>query len=404
MSLVNPELQKERAEFNLAIFVVATLAYNLITLTVNMVMGIFLPNTPIDTVLCLLIYLYLLFRALPTMIKRISVKDFIFILLIAVLILLSMLKEENFSYIFDSLSLFPKVILYYFVGRSVLNDSYIEKLMFKATPYVIFASFILFFLIALFAETQNEDNMSLAYYLLPFTIFSAFKMIKVKEKRLFNIAVFIGALFLQIWTGTRGPLICLFVAMALYILINPGRARTKFLFALIVVAVIAFLSSNIFTELMQDLSAYLGKIGVSNRIVDKFLEEELLDTSGRDNIAEKILLAIKESPLFGYGFFGDRAFLNGQYCHNIFYEFLINFGILFGGIMFISLVGLLVVSLFRRKENPALFLMLLCAGFVKLFLSSSYIIEPMFFMLLGTTFRKNNAKQDTIKPRSRKCC
>ena len=42
MSLVLKGREKERVEFNLALFVVATLSYNLITLAVNLFVGFFL--------------------------------------------------------------------------------------------------------------------------------------------------------------------------------------------------------------------------------------------------------------------------------------------------------------------------------------------------------------------------
>ena len=400
MSLVFQDCEKEKAKYNLAIFVIATLAYNLIALVVNTVVGVFIPNTPIDTALCLLVYFYLLLRALPTIIKRITANDLIFILATAAVLSLSMLTGDNFGYIIDALSVFPQVFLYYFLGKSILNDDYIEKLMFKATPYVILLSFALFFFNIIFSKTQNEDNMSLAYYLLPFSIFSAFKMVRVKENRLCNISVFIGALFLQVWTGTRGPLLCLFCALTLYILVTPNKKSTKISFALIMACLLVFLSSNMFFDFMKNVSIFLEEKGVSNRIVDKFLQEELLDASGRDNITEKILVAIKEGPAFGYGLFGDRALLNGSYCHNIFYELLVNFGVLIGGALFITLVISLATSLFRTKVNSAFYTMLLCAGFIKLFLSSSYIIDPMFFMLLGALFSTGNAKKDAFYSRS----
>ena len=388
MSIVLREREKERAEFNLVLFVVATLSYNLISLAVNLFVGFFLPNTPIDTVFCLLVYFYLLFRALPVMIERISGKDLVFVATIVLLLLLSMLREDNFTYIYSSLPIFPKLFLYYFIGRSVWNDQYVEKVFFKATPYIIAVSFVIFVLTSVFAKNENEDNMSLAYFLLPFSIFSALKMIKFKEKRIFNILVFIGALFLQIWTGTRGPLLCLLLAIVIYLFVQPNKSAIKFFFILILLIAVIFMSSNLFTEIVQDISISLEQKGKSNRIVNKFLKEELFSSSGRDSIIENIVLAIEERPFLGYGLFSDRAVLNGSYCHNIFFELLINFGIVIGGVLFVFLVYWLAISLFRRRENSALFLMLTCVGFVKLFLSSSYIIDPMFFLLLGAAFTK----------------
>ena len=388
MSFVLKKREKEKAEFDLAIFVVATLSFNLITLPINLLVGLFVSKTSLDTAFCLLIYFYLFLRALPTIISRVSKRDLIFVLVLTMLFLVSMLSKGNFYYIINSISIFPILILNYFVGRSISNDSYIEKIVFKATPYIILVSFVTFFLTTSFAETQNEDNMGFAYLLLPFSIFSAFRMIKIKEKKILNVLVFIGALFLQIWTGTRGPLLCLITAIIVFIILNPGRASNKIVWALILIALMAFLSSNAFIDVVEKIANYLEKIGFSNRIVDYILQGQISDSSGREFLTERMFLAIEENPLFGYGLFGDRVILDGHYCHNIFMEFLINFGILFGSVLFVSLVVLLLVSLVRRKENSAMILMLICSGFVKLFLSNSYIIEPLFFMLLGVAFTK----------------
>ena len=112
MSLVIQEHGREKADRNIALLVAATLSYNIITLAVNLIMGIFLPNTPIDTVLCLGVYAYFLIRALPALFARATSKDVIFILVFALLIAVSMLKESSYDYVIESLAVFPRVILY----------------------------------------------------------------------------------------------------------------------------------------------------------------------------------------------------------------------------------------------------------------------------------------------------
>jgi hypothetical protein len=55
----------------------------------------------------------------------------------------------------------------------------------------------------------------------------------------------------------------------------------------------------------------------------------LLDDNGRASIAEKALHYISDSIMTGNGMLSDR-YLIGTYCHNIFLEILIDFGIVIG--------------------------------------------------------------------------
>lgn len=396
MSLTIQEQGRGKSDIHISLLVAATLSYNLITLAVNLLTSFFIGSTSIDTVVCLGIYAYFIVRAIPSLFSRASKKDIIFVLAFVLLILVSMLRENNFAAIVGALSIFPRVFLYYFIGRAILNDEHVEKVLFKFAPYVVLVTFVSYFVLAFLTSSQDEDNMSLAYYLLPFTIISAYKMIKQKEYRIISIIVFIGAMFLQIWTGTRGPLLCIFIAMILFVLLNPGRIAPKAIITAILVAGVVLLSSNLFVKWMEELQVYLEGRGATNRIVEKFLEEEFLNSSGRDSLNEKTFAAIGNRMLSGYGLFADRELLGGQYCHNIFLEFIINYGVVIGGAAFIALLVVLFFALRRRKAMPTLFLMLICAGFVKLFVSSSYLIEPMFFMLLGAAFTKPQPDSEVI--------
>lgn len=396
MSLVIQEQDNKRSDLNVSLLVAATLSYNLITLAVNLLTSLFIGSTSIDTVVCLAVYAYFLVRAIPSLFSRASKKDIIFVVAFLLLLLVSMLRDTNFSAIVGSISVFPQIILYYFIGRALLNDEHIEKVLFRFAPYVVLVTFVTYLVLTFLTSSQDEDNMSLAYYLLPFTIISAYKMIKQRKYRIISILVFIGAMFLQVWTGTRGPLLCILAAIILFVLLNPGKIAPKVLITVVLVAGVVLLTSNLFVKWMEELQVYLEGRGTTNRIVEKFLEEEFLNSSGRDSLNEKTFAAIGNRMLSGYGLFADREFLGGQYCHNIFLEFIVNYGVIIGGVAFVALLVVLFRALSRRKAMPTLFLMLVCAGFVKLFVSSSYLIEPMFFMLLGAAFTKPVLNSEAI--------
>lgn len=145
------------------------------------------------------------------------------------------------------------------------------------------------------------------------------------------------------------------------------------------------------------------------RILQSLKAGNLLEDSSRSNLATYGLDVLKANPLKFQGIFADRVILinhfggtrlagfwidetagSNLYVHNIFLEILIQFGCLIG-----FFVLLLVLRQIWRVFNYGILkatdratalwcIILLSAGFIPLFVSSSYIINPMFWMLMGT--------------------
>ena len=87
-----------------------------------------------------------------------------------------------------------------------------------------------------------------------------------------------------------------------------------------------------------------------NRIIEKILSAEFLEGSGRNMVHEKVLSAISEKPVLGYGFLGDSGFQNGGYPHNLFLELWVQFGVVIGSIL-VALVFYLFIKSFIMKKN-----------------------------------------------------
>ena len=79
----------------------------------------------------------------------------------------------------------------------------------------------------------------------------------------------------------------------------------------------------------------------SSRTIDSLAEGEFWHDNGRFDIWRLSLLAIKENPVFGQGFFGDRLYVGEEllwgYSHNVFLEVLSHFGI-FGVLLLATLL------------------------------------------------------------------
>lgn len=391
-----------RDDFYISLLIVVTLAYNVVTLSINTVVNLVLPNTPLDTMLCMMVYAFCIFMALPGILRRMKMADIAFLLAALAIYLFSMMNRDLYPYASEKASyFFLQILPLFFMGRAIRNERYLEKLIAKITPFVILFAVVYYIIVLNKAmdsgDVQDQDNMAFAYYLLPFSLFSLFGFLE--KKSIVHLVFLLVSVVLQFLTGTRGPLLCIFIALLLYLFLYKSTVKTKVFTILIGAALLVYLSSELFTEHIKLLADFFEDLGISNRIVDKLVEGEMTDSSGRDRIQDIVVAGILANPLFGNGLFGDRYLLqaagsSGTYAHNIVLEILCHFGLLFGVAILVAVVLLQVYALKKRNMRSCWILMLTVAGFIKLFMSNSYIIEPVFFLLIGSCCNVSFAKKE----------
>ena len=141
--------------------------------------------------------------------------------------------------------------------------------------------------------------------------------------------------------------------------------------------------------LLIPLTLYLTDIfetlDISTRILDKIIEEELDNDSGRgDLIMQLDQVRDSENRLWGYGLFGSYNYI-GIYPHNIFYEFIFSFGVVLGGGLIVVLLyhfysGYRKANLSIEKEFITLFVLM---ELIHLCFSYTFMCESIFFLLIG---------------------
>ena len=124
---------------------------------------------------------------------------------------------------------------------------------------------------------------------------------------------------------------------------------------------------------------------------------DILYGNGRNKISEIIIRGIKQKPWTGYGMAGDRLF-GVVYAHNLALELCVSYGIPIGGSILVGIVLLIINKLYRDEENGYLILILACGnGFSKLCFSSSYLLEYLFFFMIGLCISSGKTiKQDSF--------
>ncbi len=104
-------------------------------------------------------------------------------------------------------------------------------------------------------------------------------------------------------------------------------------------------------------------------------------TSGRNELYYTAIGLIKDKPFVGNGVGLFEKLNDGQYTHNIFLQFLVEYGIFIG--MFFSLIVIYyIIKCLMCKRKDSLDLFLICQFIPRLFLSSVYWLNPFFWLFV----------------------
>jgi len=284
----------------------------------------------------------------------------------------------------------------YFVGL-VMDIARHKTMLISLAKLSVIIDFIIMFLMGGINEyglSGNEaDGMGFSYALLPFSLLLLWNYMDNGNKWDFAYAIFSVIMILAF--GTRGPIFCILSFVILYLLFfkeykNPIRIRS-------VIVVVGFLFYYFLATFMSLLNLLLISIGMSTRVTASFLEENLLDSNGRDDIAEIVMDGINRAPFWGNGIAGDR-FLRGEgYSHRIDLEMMATFGKI-PGICIIAILACLLFLTFKKcaTKDQAAFLLLLVCCCMQLFFSSSFIVCPFFFMTVGYAVGINRCSNHNI--------
>jgi O-antigen ligase len=201
-----------------------------------------------------------------------------------------------------------------------------------------------------------------------------------------------GGVWNLIWTvlliaiifmlGNRGAIITLLAYMLIKYLLR-GTIKQKvwiILSTVLLILVAPLLFDYMYSNNIYSRSLFLLAEG-------NFVSHD----SGRSSIYEIVWRKIMSSPYIGYGVFGDRPFFEGGYSHNLFLEIFSHFGVFLGGLLCAVLLGYSLKKMYRLSHNDMAFLFVFIVGtLIPLQVSSSYLINNLFPLLLGLIYRIND--------------
>lgn len=326
--------------------------------------------------------------SLPYIFKKAKASDLLFFIGCILLVVFSyVVFPANQMYIEEKLG---KIFLYtlpmYFMGISCTGEDCKKTLYWSSLCSV---TTLFFYQLILFGRGDliGAYNMDVAYKALPSVMFLVSWVLE--KHGLHNWLIAAGGILLVLTYGTRGPMLAVLIFLCIGIYVRVLRSQKRYVRLIFIISaaiiIILFSSPSISVYIFERLSKWFESIGFSTRIFDFILEGELAESTGRDILLSSTIAAVGQRPFLGYGIMGDRVILGGIYCHNIFWEFMCDFGVLLGSIFLLSIVVLIFRAIKGTKNNENSFFVLSFVIMVitKLFLSYSYIIEPYFFFMLG---------------------
>lgn len=322
--------------------------------------------------------------AFPVVLKR-SRNKLLLIYFISTFIFLVnyLIFTENQAYLENLIFPFFFMSLPAFVfSLSIKNIDIFKQVMRKSGMIVFVVGSILGILIFSGRVTVNEYSMALSYYmLLPALIF----LDELFDKFSLRLFLFeLTSLMVILALGSRGAILCIVVFIFLKIIrIELKFTALRMIYYSFVFGTITLIIINL-EKLFELLYYYLlMDFGIKSRSLMLFLRGDV-HLSGRDNLYNNAIHLITENPILGNGIAGDRRINGGAFVHNFFLEVLINFGVIVGSLVIIILIYKLLKSLLQKnKVIYNILIMWISLGMVPLMVSSSYITDLEFWILLG---------------------
>lgn len=293
--------------------------------------------------------------------------------------------------------LFMCSLPWFVVGNSLNNLNEIIE-VFKKNVYLILLSNIALIIFCILTGRPMLGNMEISYTILPLLLLSLLIFLNEKKIKFLMIALF--SCTIVVIMGSRGTLLCIASFLIMYYIIN---FKKEFFHVIIIVTLLIGIIWN-FKNILAITINKFESWGISSRTLYKLENGDILNDTGRGKIQEVVIEALNDHPILGLGIGGERIIVNDKiykmtkdmstcYPHNLIIEIIAQYGYFVGTMLIVFLIGLLVNTIKNTNGNERNILLLLVSQeIIKLLVSSSYIISPMFFLVLGICFYKVREK------------
>ena len=279
----------------------------------------------------------------------------------------------------------------FIITLSVRDDKRLFESLRITSRIVIICGLI--YLLLLLQGQLDIGYMEFSYNLLFSVMFLFIYAIKFKNK--IDIIFTLSGIVMIFTLGSRGAMLAVIIGIVFYILINSRLSVKNILYFIPLTLITIFLSTNFLLSL-ERFNLLLQYLNINSRTLNLLLAGNASSDSGRGKLFEYSISGIINNPIIGTGMAGDREVL-GAYTHNLFTELLLQYGLIVGSFFIFIIIYYLLKSFLYKNKNElyyVFFATFFSNGFMKLMFSSSYLMEPMFFVMLGLSFLVINKRRN----------
>ena len=303
---------------------------------------------------------------------------------IAILFLYSFLLGVKFSLLADlgittfGICIPLGVIAFTIQDRKILFDS-----LYKYSWPILVLLFI-----DLLGSSKYSYDMHFSYILLFVIIMHISKLLRSKKMLLIPIVMI--EIVLMIAYGSRGAVICLGVYLLLKITTNMENREKKvfYIFFIIMFSIVFVIILNNFG---YQILAHIQQAGFRGRSLQLLLNGNFAQNdSGRGIIWENAITLIKQKPILGWGIRGAASILGHPYPHQLFLDYWLAFGCIFGSVLIIlTTIPLKNVFLGKAGIEKEINQIFFSMAFVSLMFSGTVFTSYTYFIMLGLLLSTN---------------
>ena len=365
-------------------------------------------NTKVSTYIYYGVLWVLLLASVRTILRSMTYKVFLGALVAVLFVCIQCLlfpQNSKFIWKMDIMGVFTfspttllSVVPYILIGTAVADTEELQKYLHTTARIGVVMATLSYVIAVAKGYDIQYDDMENAYAV---CVLVCILIVGYRKHDVYFIAL---GCFSLVLAGTRGPLMCTIVATVLCVVFREKNVAKLLLKVLAGVLLIILLQGNLLLTLAQWVSDGFSAIGITSlRIIDSIHDGALMDSSGRDTIANTIVLKIWEKPFVGHGAGGDRiAMLSDTYAHNIFLEMWVSYGLIVGtGILGWMGYWLARGTGSKNASLQAVTTALFCSVVIKLLLSSSYLYSKELFILLGICMAGCRAQRSDAQKREK---
>lgn len=403
-------ISKTRTQKLIALTIAYLVSFQGVLIGINAITDAMKINVVWDTAIVYLLLWGLSLYGIVRSIYFYGIKIDVFILLMVFTLLFMVtpiIFPENTKYIIPIdadfsnspiLAFFVHSFLGYVFIRYLQDYDHLMKYLRIFSYIVILLSVIIYFFLK---DSFAVEYMSLSYNMLLQVFFLMFD--KSRHFGIIKWLAVIAGTFVIAVGGARGALVSLLIGIVIRIALGASASKLKKCIFIFVIIFGIGVAALFYVELISMLAKFLEEFNVSSRTIELLVSGEGVNSSGRDVLQLKLL---SNYSILGYGIFGDKVILDGTYAHNVFIEWLTDFGVIFGSVLSIGFIAFFVKAFRNSKDKLRNSIILFIpSGLIAIQFSGTYLAySPCFYILLGLCVNViiNNRCKDPICPKMKK--